>query len=81
MNQYTTMSKQTAIPESTFKFLRDLSKNNQRDWFQKHKGRYTSAHENFKEFSSTLFNEMSKIDNVEEAQVVPHLQGCPFFQK
>ncbi|MEO1515055.1 MAG: DUF2461 domain-containing protein [Bacteroidota bacterium] len=63
------MTKQTAIPDSLFTFLKDLSQNNHRDWFQKNKDRHDTARTEFKAFAETLFNEMSKIDEVEEFKV------------
>ncbi|MEM9917986.1 MAG: DUF2461 domain-containing protein [Bacteroidota bacterium] len=63
------MKKQTAIPTTTYNYLEDLIKNNNREWFNEHKGRYVDAKEDFKEFVSQLFNEMSKVDNVAEFKI------------
>jgi uncharacterized protein (TIGR02453 family) len=52
--------KLTHIPTSTFKFIKDLQKNNNRDWF--------NEIELFKNFASTLNDEMSKIDNIERCR-------------
>lgn len=41
-----------------FKFLKALSKNNDRDWFEKHKGEYLKAKEQFDFFVSDLLQEM-----------------------
>jgi uncharacterized protein (TIGR02453 family) len=57
--------KLTHIPISTFKFIKDLQKNNNRDWFNNNKPRYQEEIELFKNFAGTLNDEMSKIDNIE----------------
>nr|MDQ6903634.1 DUF2461 domain-containing protein [Bacteroidota bacterium] len=36
----------TIIEKSTFDFLNRLSKNNNREWFNKNKDQYQTAHEN-----------------------------------
>ena len=60
--------KLTHIPTSTLKFVKDLRKNNNRDWFNEHKPRYQKEIELFKNFDSTLNVEMSKIDNIERCK-------------
>ncbi|MGR3810568.1 DUF2461 domain-containing protein [Jiulongibacter sp. NS-SX5] len=52
----------TAIAQSTFKFLKDLKKNNNRDWFQENKPVYQQAKANFDEFIDELIKEMAKFD-------------------
>jgi uncharacterized protein (TIGR02453 family) len=54
-----------SIPEQVFPFLQDLSQNNNRDWFNEHKGRYTKAHEHVIGFADELLDEMRKHDNIE----------------
>jgi uncharacterized protein (TIGR02453 family) len=54
-----------AISKDTFKFLNDLKKNNNRDWFNTNKGRYVAAHENAIDFADNLLIELNKIDNIE----------------
>ncbi len=44
------------------KFLQTLSKNNNRDWFEKNKSAYLTAKENFDEFLSRLLQELIKLD-------------------
>lgn len=56
-----------SIHKDTVKFLDDLKKNNDRDWFQKNKSRYETAHKNVIEFSEALLTELSKTDNIETA--------------
>lgn len=53
------------ISKSNLDFLKDLSKNNNREWFVKNKQRYESAHENIISFSDALLGEMRKHDNIE----------------
>ena len=53
------------IEKSTYNFLKELSKNNNRDWFTKNKNRYTEAHENTIAFADALLVEMRKHDNTE----------------
>lgn len=57
------------IPTSTLKFLKDVQKNNNRDWFAKNKHRYQEEHTKFKEFANTLMNEMNKTDHIEDVKV------------
>lgn len=54
------------IDKSTFKFLTDLRKNNNREWFEKNKEtRYKKAHEDMIHFMDSLIAEMKKVDNIE----------------
>ncbi len=53
------------IEKSTFNFLNELSKNNDRDWFNKNKLCYLAAHENIIEFTDALLVEMRKHDIIE----------------
>lgn len=53
------------ISKSNFDFLKDLSKNNNRDWFLKSKTRYDEAHQNIISFADALLSEMRKHDNIE----------------
>ena len=43
-------------------FLKKLSKNNNRDWFEKNKGEYLEAKEQFEEFVTALLSSMTKFD-------------------
>jgi uncharacterized protein (TIGR02453 family) len=47
-----------------FKFLKSLSKNNDRDWFEKHKGEYLEAKEQFDLFVADLLKEMISFEPV-----------------
>lgn len=54
------------ISKSTFKFLTDLKKNNNREWFDNNKeARYKPAHENMVQFVEAVISEMKKVDNIE----------------
>ncbi len=53
------------IQVSTLKFLQELSKNNDRDWFNNHKESYLSGYNNMCDFVGGLLLEMSKHDHIE----------------
>ena len=50
------------IAQSTFDFLKELRKNNNRDWFKKNKGRYEEAKLQMESFVDDLIKEVSKFD-------------------
>ncbi len=53
------------IHKASLDFLKDLSRHNDRDWFNNNKNRYTAAHENMAAFADDLLAEMNKHDNIE----------------
>lgn len=53
------------IEKSTLNFLKGLSKNNNRDWFNAHKEQYLSAQENVQEFLDYLIARMNAHDHIE----------------
>lgn len=55
----------STIPKSTFDFLNDLKKNNNRDWFQENKPKFVKENEQFISFADALLSEFSKHDNIE----------------
>ncbi len=55
----------TGIKKDTIDFLKDLGKNNNRDWFSAHKDRYLEAHGNVVDFADALITEMNKHDQIE----------------
>ncbi len=57
--------KKPAINKTSMEFLKKISKNNNRDWFAKHKEKYSEAHENIITFADALLLEMQKHDNIE----------------
>lgn len=54
-----------SVKKDSLEFLKDLSQNNNREWFNKHKNRYTEAHENIIAFIDALIVEMNKHDHIE----------------
>ena len=50
------------INKSTLKFLNDLKKNNNREWFNDNKPRYEEARTNFEEFIANLIMDIAKFD-------------------
>lgn len=55
------------IKKESIEFLKTLSKNINRDWFNKHKDKYIQAHNNIIAFADALIVEMNKHDNIETA--------------
>ena len=55
------------IKKDSIDFLADLSKNNNRDWFNKYKDRYIEANSNVIAFADALLIEMNKHDKIETA--------------
>lgn len=51
------------ISKTTYKFLRDLKANNNREWFKDNKPRYDKARAEFEMFIATLYGEIRKFDN------------------
>jgi uncharacterized protein (TIGR02453 family) len=54
-----------SINKTTLKFLKDLSANNKREWFNAHKEIYLEAQENMIAFIDGLLSEMNKHDVLE----------------
>lgn len=55
----------TIIEKGSVEFLKTLSKNNEREWFNKHKDKYLEAHGNMISFADSLLAEVRKHDNIE----------------
>jgi uncharacterized protein (TIGR02453 family) len=53
------------ISNSSIEFLKQLAKNNTRDWFNKNKNRYLQEYEHMIAFTNTLLSEMRKHDTIE----------------
>lgn len=53
------------IKASNFKFLKDLKKNNNRDWFTENKKRYQDEHEDMITFADALLAKMNEHDAIE----------------
>lgn len=59
--------KSASIPASSLEFLRQLKKNNNREWFNKNKDRYLLEYQNMMVFTDDLLSKMRKHDNIETA--------------
>jgi len=57
------------IEKASLKFLADLSKNNNREWFSEHKPRYLMANDNAKALKSAIEAELNKIDEIEKSKL------------
>ena len=55
----------TEITKNNLDFLKKLSKNNNRDWFQKNKDWYTESQKNMIAFSDKVLADLNKIDELE----------------
>ena len=53
------------IKKSTLTFLRQLSKNNRREWFQENKPKYEAARDNVAEFADALLDRLRATDVLE----------------
>ena len=53
------------IHPSTLKFLKDLAKHNDRDWFAAHRQAYLDAQQNMSDFIDQLIREMNKHDELD----------------
>ena len=59
------MKSQATIDRYTFVFLKKLSSNNNRDWFNAHKEEYLIAKENTEQFIDALIAKMNEHDQIE----------------
>src|SRR5688572_8293081 len=59
------MDKIPVIGRKTIDFLTNIEKNNNRDWFLRHKDEYLAAHENMIAFADALLREMNRHDTIE----------------
>lgn len=57
------------ILPATLQFLRDLSANNNREWFQAHKDRYDAAHGNMQQFLQAVEHALGETDQIEAANL------------
>lgn len=53
------------IPSSSLEFLKQVKKNNNRDWFNAHKERYLAAHGQIVAFADALLLQMNMHDEIE----------------
>lgn len=59
----------THIEKSTLKFLKDIAKNNDRDWFKEHRAAYDAALGNMKSLMEHIESELNKKDEIESQKV------------
>ena len=52
-----------SITTDSLKFLKQIKKNNNREWFKAHKDIYTIANDNMKEFLASVVTELNKTDD------------------
>lgn len=57
------------IQKSTFKFLKEIRKNNNREWFHANKPIYQEANDNMKAYLNHLESELNKIDVIEKKKL------------
>jgi uncharacterized protein (TIGR02453 family) len=57
------------IHPHTLEFLRELSANNNREWFQAHRGRYEAALENVRQFMQAVAYALGETDQLEAVQL------------
>lgn len=57
------------IEKSSLKFLKDIKKNNNRDWFKENKDTFIVANDNMKMFLEGLKTEMNKFDEIEKTKL------------
>lgn len=69
----------TTISTSTLKFLRDLTKNNRRDWFKDHKAEFEKARDEFAEFVYELAEGVAGFDK-EVKHVLNHKKTVKIFR-
>ncbi|MCE7996573.1 MAG: DUF2461 domain-containing protein [Roseivirga sp.] len=53
-----------SIPQSNFKFLNDLTANNNRDWFNENKKWYQEEHQNIVNLAEDLLQKLGAIDQI-----------------
>jgi len=58
-----------AVSKSTFKFLKDIEKNNNREWFKENKSRYDLANSEMKELLEEIANSLAKFDEIEKKKL------------
>jgi uncharacterized protein (TIGR02453 family) len=58
-----------SINPAVFDFLKHLNKNNNREWFEKHKPKFKGLESEIKQFSETLFHQINTHDSLEKWKV------------
>ncbi|MFH4969020.1 DUF2461 domain-containing protein [Gaetbulibacter sp. M240] len=59
----------TTIPEEVLSFLKDLEKNNNRDWFNERKSEFKAVKNEVKIFCNALLTELNKHDKIENMKL------------
>ncbi|MGB0891340.1 MAG: DUF2461 domain-containing protein [Flavobacteriaceae bacterium] len=57
------------LEKSSFQFLKDLSKNNNRDWFAEHKPKFVKSQNNIKDLSAKMRDNLEKHDEIEKTKI------------
>ena len=57
------------LEKSSFQFLKDLERNNNRDWFAEHKPKFTIAQDNIKALSEEMRNNLEQHDEIEKTKI------------
>lgn len=68
------------IQPTTLQFLKDLSSNNNRPWFQANKARFEAAQENMKQFMKAVEQALGETDHLEEANLFRIYRDVRFSQ-
>ena len=58
------------IDKTTFQFLKDLRKNNNRDWFAEHKNTYEKARGNAKDVFAEVLEKLEMHDEIEKSKMM-----------
>ena len=58
------------LQKSTFKYLKDLQNNNNRDWFADHKTTYLEAQQNAKDVFAEIHANLQKHDEIEKSKMM-----------
>jgi uncharacterized protein (TIGR02453 family) len=59
----------TNISPTAYKFLKELNKNNNREWFELHKKEFKIEESLFKKFFNELYNEMTTYDEIDKIKI------------
>ncbi|MDH5412636.1 MAG: DUF2461 domain-containing protein [Flavobacteriaceae bacterium] len=58
-----------SVPQKTFDFFKSLGKNNNREWFNEHKGEFKSLETDIKKFYNTVLENLKKHDDVDKLKM------------
>ena len=59
----------TAVPQASLTFLKDLKKNNTREWMADHKSRYQDSEKVLKDLYATIKTGLNETDDIEKLKV------------